>query len=229
MAAAGTWSGPGCAPDLPVQLPERAMADRQDLLSALVLVTASLCAGLAGCAGIEADVAYPNDMPSDYDKFLVTPEGGSSPSLSLGAFKVKTEACQGVDLHPITQPLNQDDLARFLETQGVKIVPKKARANLYWFDFPNGTKHGYPRGFTRLRVAILDNPGAAAKDLHDSLLDHGPGWWGVRRSNIAILAPKTGVGEAMSFAVKYKLACWGIVGYAGRDDAYVIPGPYAEL
>ena len=204
------------------------MADRQGTLSALVL-TASLAAGLAGCAGIEADVAYPNDLPSDFDKFLSTPEGESGASMSLGRFKIKADACQAIDLHPITQPINQDDLARFLEAQGVKIVPKKARQNLYWFDFPNGTKSGYPRGFTRLRVAILDNPGAAAKDLHDSLLDHGPGWWGFRRANVAVLAPKTSVGEAMAFAVKYKLACWGIVSYSGHDDAYVVPGPYAEL
>jgi hypothetical protein len=204
------------------------MADRPGIHSALLL-TASLGAALVGCAGIEADVAYPSDLPSDYDNLLATPEGGSGPSISLGSFKVKAEACQGLDVHPITQPLNQDDLARFLEAQGVKIVPKKARTNLYWFDFPNGTKGGYPRGFTRLRVAILDNPGAAAKDLHDSLLDHGPGWWGFRRANIAVLAPKTSLGEAMAFTVKHKLACWGVVSYAGHDDAYVIPGPYAEL
>jgi hypothetical protein len=204
------------------------MADRTGTLSALA-ITASLAAGLASCAGIEADVVYPSDLPSDYDTMLVKPEGGSGASVSLGSFKIKNDLCQGVDLHPITQPLNQDDFARFLETQGVKIVPKKARGNLYWFDFPNGTKGGYPRGFTRLRLAILDNPGAAAKDLNDSVLDHGPGWWGVRRANLAILAPKTSLSEAMAFAVKYKLACWGVVTYAGNDDAYVVPGPYAEL
>jgi hypothetical protein len=203
------------------------MDDRKGLVIALLLSAAA--SGFAGCAGIEADVAYPNDLPSDYDKLLSTPEGASGPSMSLGSFKIKAEACQGVDTHPITQPLGQDDLARFLEAQGVRIVPKKARGNLYWFDFPNGDHGGYPKGFTRLRLAILDNPGAAAKDLHDSLLDHGPGWWGVRRANLAVLAPKTSVGEAMAFAIKYKLGCWGIVTFAGNDDAYVVPGPYAEL
>ena len=35
--------------------------------------------------------------------------------------------------------------------------------------------------------------------------------------------------EALAFAVKYKLVCWGVFTYAGLDDAYVVPGPYAEL
>ena len=62
-----------------------------------------------------------------------------------------------------------------------------------------------------------------------SLLQHGPGWWGVRRANLAVLAPKTSLHDAAAFALKFKLVCWGMFTIAGNDDAYVVPGPYAEL
>jgi hypothetical protein len=155
----------------------------------------------------------------------MTAEGESGPSIGLNKFVFKPDACKGIDTHPINGGLTQEDLSRFLETQGVKISPKKARGNLYWYDFPNGDGDG----FVRLRLALLENPAAAAKDLHDSLLEHGPGWWGLRRSNLAVLAPKASVGTATAFAIKNKLMCWGMFTYAGVDDAFVVPGPYMEL
>lgn len=179
-----------------------------------------------GCSGIPADVDYPDDLP-DEDPHLLTPEGREDPSVSLGSMKIRPELCQGIDTHTITQPINQEDFTRFLEAQGVRIAPKKARGNLYWYDFPVGPDE--PNAFVRLRLAVLDSPQAAAKDLHESLLYHGPGWWGVRRSNLAILAPKASLSEALAFAVKYKLPCWGMFTYTGNDDAYVVPGPYMEL
>ena len=82
----------------------------------------------------------------------------------------------------------------------------------------------------RLRLAVLEDVPHASADLHQSLLEHGPGWWGVRRSNLAVLAPKASLREAPSPSpLKYKLACWGIFTYGGIDDAYVVPGPYAEM
>ena len=76
---------------------------------------------------------------------------------------------------------------------------------------------------------MLDDAEGAASDLHASLLEHGPGWWGIRRANLAILAPKAGVAEAVAFALKYKLPCWGVMAMTHVDDVYVIPGPYSEL
>jgi hypothetical protein len=141
---------------------------------------------------------------------------------------VAPKACEGIDTHPITSPLNQEDFSKFLEKHGAKNVqPRKARDNLYWYDFPN--HQGGGSGFLRLRLAILKDAPHASADLHSSVLDHGPGWWGLRRSNLAVLAPKTSLREAMAFALKFKLVCWGIFTYAGNDDAYVVPGPYAEL
>ena len=81
----------------------------------------------------------------------------------------------------------------------------------------------------RFRLAVLDDEPHASADLHQSILEHGPGWWGVRRSNLALLAPKAGLHDALAFAIKYRLPCWGMFTYGGIDDAYVVPGPYSEL
>jgi hypothetical protein len=189
-----------------------------------VLVGGALSAFTPACSGIDAGVEYPDDLPEPGSR-LMTPEGEADPSITLGEFKISPEACKDVDTRPMTQKLTPEDLTRFLEVQGAKIEPKKARGNLYWYDVPNGKD----KGFLRLRLAVLDDAGGASKDLHVSLLEHGPGWWGVRRSNLAVLAPKAGLEEALAFALKYKLPCWGIFTYAGLDDAYVVPGPYSEL
>lgn len=179
--------------------------------------------GPLGCRGIDADVQYPGDLPS-LDNQLQTPEGDADPSVTLGAFKFAPSICQGIDVHAQTAKLTADDFSVFLEKQGTKASPLAARPDLYWYDFPNGEENGR----VRVRLAILPSSALAAKDLHDSVLDHGPGWWGVRRSNLALLMPKASLREALSFAVKHKLMCWGIFTYAGRDDAYVVPGPYSE-
>lgn len=188
-----------------------------------------LAAGATGCVGISSGVDYPSDLP-DPGPHLLSPEGEEDPSVRLNGFVIKDDACKGIDTHAITQKLSQDDFARFLETQNIKLEPKKARENLYWFDVPTGeAKDGQPPPFLRLRLAILEDKFGASKDLHESLLDHGPGWWGVRRGNLAILAPKTSLDEAVSFAIKYKLVCWGMMQYTGTEDVYGVPGPYTEL
>jgi hypothetical protein len=204
----------------------RSVSKHTILAAALPLALAT-----AACSGIDAGVEYPDNLPvGEVGQHLLTPENEPGPSITLGEFKIRPEVCQGVDTHTITQPLPPDDLSRFLEGLGAKIPPKKARGNLYWFDFPAATgAEEEGKRFVRLRLAVLDNTDAATRDLHDSLLLHGPGWWGIRRSNLAVLAPKTGLDEALAFAIKYKLVCWGVFTYAGNDDAYVVPGPYLQL
>jgi hypothetical protein len=201
-----------------------AMMHARDAHTALLLGGGLLVSGLTmGCRGIDADVKYPGDLPS-IDSQIQTPEGDGGPSVTLGAFKFNPGACQGLDVHAQTMPLTVNDFTTFLEKQGTKLAPVKARPDLYWYDFPNGEQNGK----LRIRLAVLPSPALAAKDLHDSVLDHGPGWWGVRRSNLAILAPKADLDQAVAFSVKHKLMCWGIFTYAGHDDAYVVPGPYSE-
>jgi hypothetical protein len=192
-------------------------------LVAVAIATLSL--GMIGCSGLEAGIDYP-ETPA-IDKFIRTPENETGPAIGFNSFKVSKEACPNFDTHPVTQKLGLDDLTKFFEAQGLKVPVKKARSNLYWYDVPNG--EGGKHGFVRLRLAVLDSSPLASADLHQSLLEHGPGWWGVRRSNLAVLAPKTSLHEAMAFAIKYKLVCWGVFTYAGVDDAYVVPGPYGEI
>jgi hypothetical protein len=187
---------------------------------------AALTLGLTACSGLYSGIDYPGDLP-DPGPHLLTPENQRDPEIAFNHVKVAPQACDKLDTHPMTGRLNQEDFSRFLEGQGIKIEPRKARDNLYWYDVPNGQEA--PKNFVRLRLAILEDVPHASADLHQSVLEHGPGWWGVRRSNLAILAPKTSLREALSFALKYKLVCWGIFTYGGLDDAYVVPGPYAEL
>lgn len=200
------------------------MHARSALSFGATAVVLTLAGGASlGCRGIDADVQYPSDLPS-LDNQLQTPEGDNNPGVTLGGFKFAPSVCQGIDAHAQTAPLTPDDFARFLEKQGLKINALRARPDLFWFDFPNGKE----KGKLRVRLAVLASPALAAKDLHDTVLDHGPGWWGVRRSNLAVLVPKADLDQALAFAIKYKLMCWGIFTYAGRDDAYVVPGPYSE-
>lgn len=199
---------------------------RRALQGGASVALGALGLGLTACTGLYSGIDYPDNLP-DPGQHLLTPENQQDPVIGFNRVKVSPTACDKVDTHPVTGKLNQEDFTRFLEAQGLKLEPRKARDNLYWYDFPNG--QDAPKNFVRLRLAVLPDVPHASADLHQSVLEHGPGWWGVRRGNLAILAPKTNLSEALAFAVKYKLVCWGIFTYAGRDDAYVVPGPYAEL
>jgi hypothetical protein len=199
-------------------------------------VTQSSCSRIAGaamalaltaCSGLQSGIDYPSDLPSDIGPQLLTPENQRDPPIVLNRLKISPAVCDKLDTHTITSPLNQEDFTRFLEAQGVKLEARKARDNLYWYDFPNG--EAAPNNYVRLRLAVLPDSPHASADLHQSILEHGPGWWGVRRSNLAVLAPKASLQEALAFALKYKLPCWGMFTYGGLDDAYVVSGPYAEL
>jgi hypothetical protein len=190
------------------------------------IVMLFVASGLPACAGLESGIDYP-DLPGDIGPQLLTPENQKDPPVALNRFKIAPQACDKLDTHTITGRLNQEDFSRFLDAQGLKIEARKARDNLYWYDIPNGGEGA--KGFVRLRLAVLEDSAHASADLHQSILEHGPGWWGVRRANLAILAPKAGLSTALAFALKYKLPCWGMFTYGGLDDAYVVPGPYAEL
>lgn len=182
-----------------------------------------LAAGASGCVGIASGVTYPDVSDVNLDDFLLTPEGDKEPSVSLTHFKIAPNTCQGIDRTIVTDDLGPEDLARFFVSQNIKVESQQARDNLYWYGFGAGDES------VKLRLAILKTPNAAAKDLHDSLVEHGPGWWGVRRGNLAVLAPKAGLGEALRFAIKTKLVCWGMFTYAGADDVYVAVGGYSEF
>jgi hypothetical protein len=180
-----------------------------------------------GCTGLSAGVDYPDYSRSDVKDASISPENEPRPGIDLQTFRVRDEVCKGLDTSVANRPLSADDLTRFLRDNGAQNVEIKARGNLVWFDFPGSDPDD--GDVVRLRLAVLSDAQEAANELHKALLEHGPGWWGLRRSNLSVLAPRAGVAEAMAFAIRYKLVCWGMFQMADADDVMVIPGPYMEL
>jgi hypothetical protein len=184
-------------------------------LLALVLATAAV-----SCAA--PMMRYPSGDASSY----VEGTGGKSGHLAPGEMRFRRDICKDVDLRvDYRSNLDENALADFLQTQGFKTTPERARNDLVYLDveIPNSSER------VRLRVAILKTPQEAARELHDAVLDHGEGSWGIHRGNLAVLAPIADTSDAVSFAVKTKLACWGVFVMAGRDDSFVVPGAYTEL
>ena len=156
------------------------------------------------------------------DSDLVDLQHGT-PTLELGQLRLRSEACSGVDLHPEYKELQVSELIAFLKESGFEPAETRARSDLSYLDFKTSS------GSVRLRVATLDSARAAGRDLHEAILQHGPGSWGVHRSNLAVLAPIATTEDMLSFALKSRLACWGVLTVADRDDDFVVPGGYTEL
>lgn len=159
-------------------------------------------------------------------KYLNTSGDGASShvdgSLSPGAMRLRPDVCNGMkELRPEYKPLTEDDLIAFLKAQHIEATKTRARPDLIYVDLQDPP--------VRLRVAVLPTPPEAGKDLHEAILEHGPGAWGVHRSNLAVLAPIGSSDQIIALAVKTKLACWGVLTVAGRDDDFVVPGGYTEL
>jgi hypothetical protein len=51
----------------------------------------------------------------------------------------------------------------------------------------------------------------------------------VHRGNLAVLAPIGSMDQILEFAGRTKLACWGVLTVAARDDDFVVPGGYMEF
>jgi hypothetical protein len=161
--------------------------------------------------------------------YMTTPAGGDryiEGPHALGSVRLRSDLCEGVAENvPSHARLDHESLARFLEHQGFRTRALLARSDLVYLDVMD-EKGGES---TRLRVAILENEHAAAQDLHRAILEHGPGSWGVHRSNLAVLAPIGSVDQILEFAGRTKLACWGVLTVCARDDDFVVPGGYVEF
>ena len=151
-------------------------------------------------------------------------EGNIEGALAPGEMRLKPHACDGEVLKPDYTMLDERALVSFLGAHGYETRTVHPRSDLVLVDIMNAGDHP-----VRLRVAILQDPPASGRELHEAILQHGPGSWGVHRSNLAVLAPIGSVDEIVSFAVKTKLACWGVLTLAGLDDTFVVPGGYMEL
>jgi hypothetical protein len=160
--------------------------------------------------------------------YLATPSENAATfiegSLSAGEMRLKPSACENETVKPEYARLDESALVSFLATHGFESKVVRARGDLVYVDVTNVADH-----VVRLRVAILPDPPAAGQELHEAILQHGPGSWGVHRSNLAVLAPIGEPDQIVAFAVKTKLACWGVLTLAGRDDTFVTPGGYIEL
>lgn len=157
--------------------------------------------------------------------YLTTPTGAKSVGSVPGA-QLDAKVCDGVvELRPEYTVLDESSLMQFLQRRGYELRRTRARSDLVYVDVLNAGGEAP----VRLRVAVLPNPQAAGRELHEAVLDHGPGSWGVHRSNLAVLAPIGDTDRVVAFASKTQLACWGVLTVAGRDDSFVIPGGYIEL
>jgi hypothetical protein len=142
-----------------------------------------------------------------------------------GRVRIRPEVCRNVPENaPEERRLDEGSLISFLERQGFKTSTERARADLVYVDVRSAEEEP-----VRLRVAILDDAEAAGQNLHRALLEHGPGAWGVHRSNLAVLSAQGTGRQAVTFAGRTKLACWGVLTIADRNEAFVIPGGYMEF
>ena len=143
----------------------------------------------------------------------------------LGRTRFRPGVCAGEELSPVYAHLDENQVVQFLARQHMDVRVERPRADLVYV-VVGGAGAAEP---VRLRVAILANADQAGRELHEAILQHGQGSWGVHRSNIAILGPIAAEEDALAFAAQTKLACWGVFTIAGRDDTFVVPGAYTEL
>ncbi len=190
-------------------------------LISITSITALAGTALAGCAArSDLVVVQRPDVRAALEGV-----DGREPALAPNAMRLSAKVCEGIDLRPEYETLDAAALVQFLQAQGVKPKIERARADLVYVDV-EGAGTAQP---VRLRVAILKGAPEAGRELHDAILQHGQGSWGVHRSNLAVLAPVAATEDALAFAIKTKLPCWGVFTMASHDDDFVIPGGYTEL
>jgi len=180
----------------------------------LAFALASL-ASLASCGGYRLPKTEGVDPSAQVDG-----------SLSLGEARLRRSVCEGVDLQPDYATLDERSIIDFLKQHHFPIRVVRERSDLVYVELQLNPDRDE---WVRLRVALLPSAPQAGFELHHAMLEHGPGSWGIHRGNIAVLAPAGDLDNIVAMAARTKLACWGVLTVAGRDDAFVIPGGYREL
>jgi hypothetical protein len=161
---------------------------------------------------------------TDWHSF-VRHRSGTPATSELDAIRFRSGLCDADELRPDYARLDEGSIVRFLERQHIDVRVERPRADLMYLNVGGaGTERPI-----RLRVAILASSDEAGRELNEGILQHGPGSWGVRRSNLAVLGPVGAPGDDIAFAGVTKLACWGMFTIAGTDDTFVVPGGYTEL
>ncbi len=187
------------------------------------VIGAALVAALAlvGCA---SPAFHINDR-SDVKAYVVRTAAGPSSEANPSGLRFKPGLCDAQELRPDGRELTEANLIEFLSRQQLDVRIERPRSDLIYL-VVSGAGTDAP---VRLRVAVLKSADQAGLDLHEALLQHGPGAWGVRRSNLAVLGPIGSLDDDLTFAAKTRLSCWGMFMTAGRDDTYGVPGGYREL
>jgi hypothetical protein len=189
-------------------------------------VCACVLVSLLGAASVACEESPPASA------YLTTPGGGGQyvrDTVALGHARLRPDVCDNVpENKPEQNRLDEKALIAFLQRQGYDVRPSRARSDLVYLDV-TGNGAGQSNQTVRLRVAVLEDANAAGKDLHGAILQHGPGSWGVHRGNLAVLAPIGSMDQILEFAGRSKLACWGVLTVAARDDDFVVPGGYMEF
>jgi len=161
---------------------------------------------------------------SDWKAFVADREGGSPSTAQLSSLRFRDGLCDAQTLIPERTTLTEDHIISFLQKQGIDVRVERQRADLVYLNIAGaGTKNP-----VRFRVAILKSREEAGRELHEGILQHGEGSWGVHRANLAVLGPLGSAEDDLRFAARLKLPCWGVFTIAGRDDTFVVPGAYIE-
>lgn len=183
----------------------------------------TLALGLCACGGGASGKVSLSSASASASSERLESSHGSGPSGRERNSRFAEDACAGVDLKPETKRLSVADVRRVLDEHGLRYQIKRERGDLDVFTVD---AHGEK---VELRVATLKTAREAGRHLHHALLEHGMGYWGVHRSNLAILGSPGSPQEAAGFALESGLACWGVFTRADRDETFVIPGGYFEL
>jgi hypothetical protein len=176
---------------------------------------------LLGCS---APAFHINDR-SDVKAYVVKSNGGVATTADPAGLRFKPGMCDAQELRPDGRQLTEAHIIEFLNKRQLDVRIERPRSDLIYL-IVSGAGTDVP---VRLRVAILKNADEAGAELHNALLQHGLGAWGVRRSNLAVLAQSGSLDDDLTFAAKTHLSCWGMFMTVGRDDTYVVPGGYREL
>lgn len=161
---------------------------------------------------------------SDWKAFVATRDGGSASTTDLSSLRFRESLCDAQTLIPERGELNENHIISYLQKQGVDVRVERQRTDLVYLNVAGaGTKSP-----VRFRVAILKSREDAGRELHEGILQHGEGSWGVHRANLAVLGPLGSAEDDLRFAARLKLPCWGVFTIAGRDDTFVVPGAYIE-
>jgi hypothetical protein len=177
--------------------------------------------GLAACSS----PAFRINDGSDVKAYVMRTNGGPASASDPSGLRFKPGLCDAQELRPEGRQLTEAHIIEFLGKQQLDVRIERPRSDLIYL-IVSGAGTDVP---VRLRVAVLKTADEAGSELHNALLQHGPGAWGVRRSNLAVLAQAGTLDDDLTFAAKTRLSCWGMFMTAGRDDTYSVPGGYREL